>query len=101
MDERLHCIQEQVADFDPIDLYNARQAIRSEMEQDAVHKLQERYTDEYSYTTMVDGRQEVSLMLDEYAEEQRIQQLKQEQQRKFQQERRQNHPLKKQKDRER
>ncbi len=101
MDERLHCIQEQVADFDPIDLYNARQAIRSEMEQDAVHKLQERYTDEYSYTTMVDGRREVSLMLDEYAEEQRIQQLKQEQQRKFQQERRQNHPLKKQKDRER
>lgn len=67
----------------------------------AVHKLQERYTDEYSYITMVDGRREVSLMLDEYAEEQRIQQLKQEQQRKFQQERRQNHPLKKQKDRER
>lgn len=33
-------LQEQVADFDPIDLYNARQAIRSEMEQDAVHKLQ-------------------------------------------------------------
>lgn len=94
-------LQEQVADFDPIDLYNARQAIRSEMEQDAVHKLQERYTDEYSYITMVDGRREVSLMLDEYAEEQRIQQLKQEQQRKFQQERRQNHPLKKQKDRER
>ena len=94
-------LKEQVADFDPIDLYNARQAIRSEMEQDAVHKLQERYTDEYSYITMVDGRREVSLMLDEYAEEQRIQQLKQEQQRKFQQERRQNHPLKKQKDRER
>ena len=64
-------LQEQVADFDPIDLYNARQAIRSEMEQDAVHKLQERYTDEYSYITMVDGRREVSLMLDEYAEEQR------------------------------
>lgn len=94
-------LQEQVADFDSIDLYNSRQAIRSEMEQDAVHQLQERYTDEYSYTTMVDGRREVSLMLDEYAEEQRIQQLKQEQQRKFQQERRQNHPLKKQKNRER
>ena len=87
-------LQEQVADFDPIDLYNARQAIRSEMEQDAVHKLQERYTDEYSYITMVDGRREVSLMLDEYAEEQRIQQLKQEQQRKFQQERRQHQILK-------
>lgn len=40
-------------------------------------------------------------MLDEYAEGQKIQQLKQEQQRKFQQERRQNHLLKKQKDRER
>ena len=88
-------LQEQAADFDPIDLYNARQAIRPEMEQDAVHKLQERYTDEYSYTTMVDGRREVSLMLDEYAEGQKIQQLKQEQQRKFQQERRQNHLLKK------
>ena len=87
-------LQEQVADFNPIDLYNARQAIRPEMEPDAVHKLQERYTDEYSYTIMVDGRREVSLMLDEYAEGQKIQQLKQEQQRKFQQERRQNHLLK-------
>ena len=88
-------LQAQAADFDPIELYDARQAIRPEMEQDAVHKLQERYADKYSHTTMVDGKREVSLILDEYAEGQEIQQMKREQQRRLQQERRQTQPKKK------
>ena len=94
-------LQEQAAAFDPIELHDARQAIRPEMEKDAIHKLQERYGDKYSHMTMVDGKREVSLMLDEYAEGQEIQQLKREQQRRLQQERRQTHPKKKRDDWER
>lgn len=92
---------EQATEFDPIELYDTRQAIRPDKEQDAVHKLQDCYTDKYSHMTMVDGKREVSLMLDEYAEGQTIQQMKREQQRRLQQECRQIQPKKKQKDRER
>lgn len=78
-----------------IELYDARQAIRPEMEQDAIHKLQERYADKYSHMTMVDGKREVSLMLDEYAEGQEIHQMKREQQRRLQREHKQTQPKKK------
>lgn len=71
------------------------------MEQDAVHKLQERYADKYSHTTMIDGKREVSLMLDEYAEGQEIQQMKREQQHRLQRKRRQNQSKKKRDDWER
>lgn len=94
-------LQEQATDFNPIELYDARQTIRPEMEQDAVHKLQERYGDKYSHMTMVDGKREVSLILDEYAEGQKIQQMKREQQRRLQQEHRQSQPKKKRDDWER
>jgi len=94
-------LQAQAANFDPIELYEARQAIRPEMERDAVHKLQERYADKYSHMTMVDGKREVSLILDEYAEGQEIQQMKREQQRRLQQERRMTQPKKKRDDWER
>ena len=78
-----------------------RQTIRPKMEQDAVHKLQERYADKYSHTTMVDGKREVSLILDEYAKGQEIQQMKREQQRRLQREHRQAQPKKKRDDWER
>ena len=94
-------LQEQAANFDPIELYDARQAIRPEKEQDVIHKLQERYADKYSHMTMVDGKREVSLMLDEYAEGQKIQQMKREQQRRLQREHRQTQPKKKRDDWER
>ena len=94
-------LQAQAADFDPIKLYDTRQTIRPEMEKDAIHKLQERYGDKYSHMTMVDGKREVSLMLDEYAEGQEIQQMKREQQRRHQRERRLNQPKKKRDDWER
>ena len=94
-------LQEQAADFDPIELYDARQAIRPAKEQEAVRKLQERYAGKYSHMIMVDGKREVSLMLDEYAEGQEIQQMKREQQRRLQREHRQTQPKKKRDDWER
>ena len=66
-----------------------------------MRKLQDRYADKYSHMTMVDGKREVSLMLDEYAEGQEIQQMKREQQRKLQRERRQTQSKKKRDDWER
>lgn len=89
------------AGFDPIELYDARQVISPDKEQDAVCKLQDKYTDKYSHTIMVDGKREVSLMLDEYAERQEIQQTKHEQQRRLQREHRQTQPKKKRDDWER
>lgn len=97
----LAALQEQAADFDPIEMYDARQIIRPDKAPDAVRKLQDKYTDKYSHTIMVDGKREVSLMLDEYAEEQEIQQMKREQQRKLQREYRQSQPKKKRDDWER
>ena len=82
-------LKEKAADFDSIELYDARQAIRPEKEQDVVHKLQERYADKFSHTTMVDCKREVSLILDEYTEGQQIQRMKREQQRRLRQEHRQ------------
>lgn len=94
-------LQEQAADFDPIELYDARQAIRPDKEQKAVRQLQDRYADKYSHMTMVDGKRKLSLILDEYAEGQEIQQMKREQQRRLQSEHRQTQPKKKQDDWER
>ena len=94
-------LQEQAADFDPIELYDARQVIRPDKEQDAVCKLKDKYTDKYSHTIMVDGKHEVSCILDEYAEGQEIQQMKREQQRRLQREHRQTQPKKKRDDWER
>lgn len=51
--------------------------------------------------TMVDGKREVSLILDEYAEGQEIQQMKWEQQRRLRQERSQTQSKKKRDDWER
>lgn len=94
-------LQEQAADFDPIELYDARQVIRPDKEQDAICKLQDKYTDKYSHTIMVDGKHEVFCTLDEYAEGQEIQQMKREQQRRLQREHRQTQPKKKRDDWER
>ena len=88
-------LQEQAAAFDPIELYDTRQAIRPEMEQVAIYKLQECYAAKYCHMTMVEGKREVSLMLDEYAEGQEIQQMKREKKRRLQREHKQTQPKKK------
>lgn len=71
-------LQEQAADFDPIALYDVRQAIRPDKEQNAVRRLQDAYGDKYNAVAMLDSKRAVSLKLDEYAEDRTIQQTKRE-----------------------
>ena len=73
--------------FDPVELYDARQELRPEMEQATVQRVQERYGDKYNSFVMADSKRDVSLHLDEYAETQEIRKIKRE--REYQQ-RRQN-----------
>ncbi len=63
-------LQEQAKEFDPIELYKARQAIRSDHEQDAARRVQDAYGDKYDWLCMVSSRKEVSGLLDEYTQEQ-------------------------------
>ena len=62
--------------FDPVELYDTRQELRPEMEQAAVRRVQERYGDQYSPFVMTDSKRDVSRHLDEYAENQKIRQIK-------------------------
>lgn len=75
--------------FNPVELYDTRQELRPEMEQAAVRRVQERYGDQYSPFVMTDSERDVSRHLNEYAESQEIRQIKRE--REYQQ-RRQNRP---------
>ena len=75
--------------FDPVELYDTRQELRPEMEQAAAQRVQERYGEKYSPFVMTDSKRDVSRHLDEYAENQKIRQIKRE--REYQQ-RRQNQP---------
>lgn len=82
--------------FDPVELYDTRQELRPEMEQAAVQRVKEKYGDKYSHSTMDASKRDVSRHLDEYAESQKIRQIKRE--REYQQ-RRQNQPKQKSKKR--
>ena len=62
--------------FDPVELYDAQQELRPEMEQAAVQRVQEKYGDQYSPFVMTDSKRDVSRHLDEYAESQGIRQIK-------------------------
>lgn len=75
--------------FDPVELYDTRQELRPEMEQAAIQRVQERYGDKYNSFIIADSKRDVSRHLDEYAESQKIRQIKRE--REYQQ-RRQNQP---------
>ena len=80
--------------FDPVELYDTRQELRPEMEQAAVQRVQERYGDKYNSFVMADSKRDVSRHLDEYAESQKIRQMKREQQRRLQREHKQTQPKK-------
>ena len=82
--------------FDPVKLYDTRQELRPEMEQAAAQCVQERYGEKYSPFVMTDSKRDVSRHLDEYAESQKIRQIKQK--REYQQ-RRQNQTKQKNKKR--
>ncbi len=63
-------LQEQAKEFDSIELYKARQAIRPDYERGAAQHVQNAYGDKYDWLCMVSSRKEVSGLLDEYAQEQ-------------------------------
>lgn len=73
-------LKEQSKEFDPIELYKARQAIRSDHERNAVRRVQDVYGEKYDWLCMVISRKEVSGLLDEYAQEKAMEKVLRKQQ---------------------
>lgn len=63
-------LKEQAKEFDLIELYEARQAIRPDYERNAAQCVQNAYGEKYDWLCMVSSRKEISGLLDEYAQEQ-------------------------------
>lgn len=79
-------LKAQAVDLDPVELRNARQALRPEKELNAVEQLQRAYGDKYRPLAMLDSKRKASGLLHEYADEQAVQKLKRAQQQKIQSE---------------
>ena len=79
-------LRERAAEHDPVELYEARQAIRSEKEQNVIDRVQRTYREKYNSLAMFDSKREASGLLHEYVDEQVVQKLKREQHRKIQSE---------------
>lgn len=62
-------LQEQATEFDPIELYETRQEIRSNHERDATRRIQNAYSDKYDMLRMYDSKRSVANLLNESAEE--------------------------------
>ena len=62
-------LQEQATEFDPIELYETRQEIRSNHERDATRRIQNAYGDKYDMLRMYDSKRSVANLLNEGAEE--------------------------------
>lgn len=65
-------LQEQAAEFDPVELYEARQTIRPEHERRAAQRVQEVYGDKYDMLRMYDSKRSVANLLNEDAEERSV-----------------------------
>ena len=65
-------LQKEAEDFDPVELHDARLAIRTEHERDAAKRLQDAYGTKYDRTRMYDSKRSVSNMLGEEAEERSV-----------------------------
>ena len=65
-------LQEQAVEFDPIELYEARQTIRPEHERRAIQRVQEVYGDKYDMLRMYDSKRSVANLLNEDAEERSV-----------------------------
>ena len=72
-------LKEQAVEHDPVELYDARQAIRHEKEQNVINRVQRAYGDKYNPLAMFDSKREVSGLLHEYADEQAVRDLKRKQ----------------------
>ena len=79
-------LKAQAVDLDPVELHDARQALRPEKELNAVEQLQRAYGDKYRPLAMLDSKRKASGLLHEYADEQAVQKLKRAQQQKIQSE---------------
>ncbi|MCI5864805.1 MAG: MobA/MobL family protein [Cloacibacillus porcorum] len=85
-------LQEQAAEFDPIELYEARQEIRSDHERDATRRIQDAYGNKYDILRMHDSKRDVADLLHEEAEACSIRErLRQKQQSKAQHQRKPKH----------
>ncbi len=65
-------LQEQAAKFDTIELYEARQEIRSDHERNATRRIQNAYGDKYDTLRMYDSKRSVANLLNEAAEERSV-----------------------------
>ena len=68
-------LREQAQDVDPVQLYEARQAIRPSKEQEAENRAQEVYGEKYSPILMFDSKKAVSRMLHEDIERQAMRKM--------------------------
>lgn len=68
-------LREQAQGFDPVQLYEARQAIRPSKEQEAENRAQEVYGEKYSPLLMFDSKKAVSRMLHEDIERQAVRRI--------------------------
>ena len=68
-------LREQAQGFDPVQLYEARQAIRPGKEQEAEHRAQQVYGEKYSPLLMFDSKKAVSRMLHEDMERQAVRRM--------------------------
>ena len=62
-------LQEQAMELDPIELFEARQDIRSEHERDSAKRLQDAYGIKYDRAKMYDSKRSIANLLGEEAEE--------------------------------
>ncbi len=65
-------LQEQTAEFDPVELYEARQEIRPDHERNATRRIQNAYGDKYDMLRMYDSKRSVANLLNEVAEERSV-----------------------------
>ncbi len=65
-------LQVQAAEFDPVELYEARQEIRSTHEQNATRRIQDAYGDKHDMLRMYDSKHSVANLLNEAAEERSV-----------------------------
>ena len=65
-------LQEQAAELDPIELYEARQEIRPDHERNATRRVQDAYGEKYDMLRMYDSKRSVSNLLNEDAEERSV-----------------------------
>ena len=68
-------LKEQTADFDPVELYEARQAIRPTQEKAAEKQLEESFQKKPSLIPLLNAKQETSRLLGEDTEERQARQM--------------------------